>query len=150
LKRLKKTVFNPKVEQEVDHALKVVDEYKFSMSYAIIKKESKVILGRALEIKECYQGTHDIFTHAHATEWFVVSCLIRELFRVFNPNEDIKYFYFLRVPRPEQKDEISIEEYKELLSIASRTSEINDHSELGDHLLSADGYLFNTPTVSHR
>jgi len=52
--------------------------------------------------------------------------------------------------KPEQKDEISIEEYKELLSIASRTSEINDHSELGDHLLSADVIYSTRPTVSHR
>jgi hypothetical protein len=49
-----------------------------------------------------------------------------------------------KVATPEQKDELSIHEYKELLSQVSDKSAVHDHSEIGDNLLSADGFLLSS------
>jgi hypothetical protein len=144
LDRLKMSILTPELEKKIDDALEKVESHKTNFLFHNNQKEVKVILGRAFEIKNLYQETHDIFIHAQATKWFAISCLIRELVKVFNPQDSIKYFHFLRAPTPEQKGGLSIHEYKELLSAASNSSQVHDHSELGDHLLSADGYLLNS------
>ena len=70
-------------------------------SSPIKQKQSKVLMGQALEIKDIYQSSHDVFIHAQATQWVVLTYLIKEMVKKFNPELNARHFKFLRNPPDE-------------------------------------------------
>ncbi len=130
------------LEEKVDNALVIVEGYKQSSEPRANQQAVKVILGRVLEIKNLYQDTYDVFTHAQASEWYVITCLIKELAKLYFPKKDMHAFKFLRTPY--LTDTLAVAEYKSILNQANEKSAFNDHTgEFSLNLLSADGYFLS-------
>lgn len=115
---------------------------------------SMMLLGQALEIKDIYGSTHDVFIHAQAGKWTIFSHLIKEFIRRFEPETDIKHFKYLRAPcstvdlgffssfwnyffgqSPKPK---TVQDY-----INSKWSINDDDNQVREELISVDGYFFN-------
>lgn len=137
----KQKTLTPDLEKEIDNALAKVKTY-YRVGFPSYEPQVKMLLGRALEIKNLYQNTHYIFSHAQATKYFVPVCLIKELVKVFFPERNVQFSQFLRVP---QLRTTEVKDFKSILVDASINSVINDHqTEVREKLLSVDAHLFNT------
>lgn len=118
---------------------------------------AKMLIGQALEIKDIYHDTHDVFIHAQAGKWTIFSHLIKEFTKKFNPEADISHFKFLRAPcdtidpgfldscwnfffgKPSIPE--SVEDF-----VKSKWWINDDDPKDREMLVSADGYFYNHQT----
>ncbi|HEV8051702.1 MAG TPA: hypothetical protein VGP47_04340, partial [Parachlamydiaceae bacterium] len=144
------------VTAKLEAAINKVDS---NISFAK-KNQVKALMGQALEIKSVVGDTHHVFIHAQASNWMGLNYLVKELHKTFNPGVSTKHFKFLRSPcklakpgtasslwktfRNTLLGEEKITNVREYIGSKWYVSD-NDH-ETREHLLSVDGYFFN----SHR
>jgi hypothetical protein len=120
-------VFDANTEGRVDAALARYDREK-----AI---RVKVLVGRALEIKQIYRSIHDVFIHGQDYRWLTYTDSLKELMKTHRPGQDLHQFKPVRTP-PEHAT-VTIEHY-------SNNSYVRDHDPVTrEHLLSADACFFN-------
>lgn len=58
----------------------------------------KKLYAEAVEIKQIYQGTHDVFVHAQSAPWLPITYTVKELWKAKFPEEFLHHFKFLRAP----------------------------------------------------
>lgn len=113
--------------------------FKRLFPFANAKNEQmRIILGRALELKEFYKDTHYVFTHASSQVWTGAFCLIKEFIRAEKPDESHSLFKYLRWPKNDRQfAEQFLNMHPDLVS-----GQKMDHDYNVD-LLSADGYFWS-------
>lgn len=123
-------VLNPEIEKNLDLALGSWgswDDYK--------NKAVKVIMAQAMEIQKIYRETHHVFIHGQSSQWLLFADLIKELMKIYYPEQDVHQFKFLRMPTLSRSWDIT--RY-------SKSDFVYDHDPDGRmDLLSVDGYFFH-------
>ncbi len=92
-------VLDSKTEAQLDRAQDKVC-IEIGTNYSSDKRAHiKVLYAQAMEIKQIYQGSCDVFIHAQASPWIVVPYLVKELWKNnLKPGESLKQFKPLRAP----------------------------------------------------
>lgn len=87
LKRVLEAKLFPK---SVQQAISLSEDSKTNQIFSV--------LGRALEMKNLYRGTHYVFTHGQAPELSIANLLIKECVRVFTPTLSLTLSSPFRLP----------------------------------------------------
>lgn len=122
------------------------------------KDRIKVLYAQAIEIKWIYRETHDVFIHAQASPWLIISDMVKELYRLTCPGENLSQFKFLRASsstaEPGSKEKL----YRRVAALnpfASKGIEsysqrwfqsytlTDDDPKVREELLSVDAYFYN-------
>lgn len=85
----------PVRNKQLDLSLSMVN----SLATADVRQQSKMLMAQAMEIKDLYKETHDVFIHAQKTNMVVLIYLIKELVKKFHPTVKARNFQFLRNPK---------------------------------------------------
>lgn len=94
LSRLRKTgALTPEREAQLKDSINRI------AGNAKVGEQSLILMAQAMEIKDIYKETHDVFIHAQMTNMVVLIYLIKELVKKFRPEVKAHQFKFLRNPK---------------------------------------------------
>ncbi|MBA3957055.1 MAG: hypothetical protein H0X51_01480 [Parachlamydiaceae bacterium] len=91
-------ILTPKREAAIDRSTENLSLLATTTSAQSKKAQFKVLKAQALEISDILGQSYDILLSAQATRWAVISHLVTECIRTFEPERKIKHFKFLRSP----------------------------------------------------
>lgn len=138
LERLRsQDVLTPEREARITEILDRLETQKISIFPQKNQEEVKVAIARALEIKQLYQESHYVFTHAQRSDWLPTIYLIKELERAFNPSRNLKFFKFFRSPEIYSDLDITVDKCVKVMDAVHQFNAMNV-SEQSQLLTSCD------------